>query len=158
MTATIILALLALLAPALPQSAAPDSEGFIHDWLVLAPIPISGDSGAVEIERDLLNGEAALKPKAGDKLSVAGRNLTWTAHQTEHYFIDFLAAFGKAEGEYVAGYAVTYVVAAEEIKATLALSTNDQGRAWLNGREVMKFTETRVLEKDSDRIEVTLAK
>jgi hypothetical protein len=53
---------------------------------------------------------------------------------------------------------VAYVVADEEMKVTLALSTNDQGKAWINGKPVFKFTDTRTLEKDTDRSEVTLAK
>ena len=41
---------------------------------------------------------------------------------------------------------------------TLALSTNDQGKAWLNGKEVFKFADTRTLDKDTDKVNVTLAK
>jgi len=44
------------------------------------------------------------------------------------------------------------------MKAKLALSTNDEGKAWLNGKEVFKFAETRTLEKDSDTGETTLNK
>ena len=91
-------------------------------------------------------------------MRVGGQLLGWQAHQTSDYFIDFLQSFGQARGEYVAGYAVAYVVADEEMKVTLALSTNDQGKAWLNGKPVFKFAETRTLEKDTDRVEVTLAK
>ena len=58
----------------------------------------------------------------------------------------------------MAGYAVAYVLADEDMKVTLALSTNDQGKAWLNGKEVFKFADTRVLDKDTDRVDVTLAK
>ena len=58
----------------------------------------------------------------------------------------------------MAGYAVAYVIADEEMKVTLALSSNDQGKAWLNGKEVFKFAETRTLEKDTEKAEVTLAK
>jgi hypothetical protein len=71
--------------------------------------------------------------------------------------IDFLQAFPE-RGEYVAAYAVAYVMADEDMKATLALSTNDQGKAWLNGKEIFKFAETRVLEKDTDRLNVSLVK
>jgi hypothetical protein len=147
-----------LLAPA-PQTFSPDPQGFIRNWLVLAPIAIEGESGASEIDRDILKGEATLTPKAGDKVaSTGGAALTWQAHQTADYFIDFLQSFGSTRGEYVAGYAVTYVIAEEEMKVTLALSTNDQGKAWLNGKPVFTFAETRTLEKDADRVEVTLAK
>jgi hypothetical protein len=77
--------------------------------------------------------------------------------QTSDYLIDFLKEF-PARGEYVAAYAVAYVTADEDMKVTLALSTNDQGKAWLNGKQIFKFADTRTLEKDSDRVEVSLVK
>jgi hypothetical protein len=158
MTAAAIVALASLVFYAAPQTSAPDAEGFIRNWLVLAPIPMEGESGAVEIDRDFIAGEATMTPKAGDKAMVGGRELVWQAHQTSDYFIDFLQSFGQARGEYVAGYAVAYILAGEEMKVTLALSSNDQGKAWLNGKEVFKFADTRTLEKDTDRTDVTLTK
>ena len=122
MYAASLVAVLTLVFSAAAQPFSPDAEGFIRNWLVLAPIAIEGEAGATEIDRD------------------------------------FLKSFGATRGEYVAGYAVAYVVADEEMKVTLALSTNDQGKAWLNGKPIFKFAETRTLEKDADRIEVTLAK
>lgn len=160
----IALSTAAFVAPLAPQTAAPgqafspDAEGFIRNWVVLAPIAIEGESGATEIDRDLLKGEAAIAPKAGDKIGLGNQLLEWKAHQAADYFIDFLQAFGGTRGEYVAGYAVAYVIADEEMAVTLALSTNDQGKAWLNGKQVVKFAETRTLEKDADRAEVTLLK
>ena len=158
MIASVIVALLNLVVFSAPQTSGPDGEGFIRNWLVLAPIAIEGESGASEIERDFLKGEATITPKAGDRVVVGGQELTWQAHQTSDYFIDFLQSFGKTRGEYVAGYAVAYVVADEAMNVTLALSTNDQGKAWLNGKPVFTFAETRVLEKDTDRVAVSLAK
>ena len=158
MKAVLIVTLLgAMLVPA-QDTSSPDAEGFIRDWLVLAPIPLGSESGADEIDKDFIRGEAAIKPKAGDSVSVGGTQLTWTRHRAGDYFIDFLAAFGKTRGEYVAGYAVAYIVADEDMKVTLALSSNDQGKAWLNGQQVFKFAETRTLEKDTDRSDVTLKK
>lgn len=158
MNAVTIVAVLSLVVPAAPQTFSPDADGFIRNWLVLAPIAIEGESGATEIDRDFLKGEATVTPRAGDKVAVGGGELVWQAHQTSDYFIDFLKSFGKARGEYVAGYAVAYVNADENMNVTLALSTNDQGKAWLNGKPVFKFTDTRVLEKDTDRIDVTLTR
>jgi hypothetical protein len=158
MSASLIVALLTVAASSAPQTSSPDGEGFIRNWLVLAPIAIEGESGATEIDRDLLKGEATVTPKAGDKVMAGGREAVWQAHQTADYFIDFLQSFGKTRGEYVAGYAVAYVVADDAMNVTLALSTNDQGKAWINGKPVFTFAETRVLEKDTDRIEVALAK
>ena len=158
MKAALIGALIgAMLVPA-QDTSRPDAEGFIRDWLVLAPIAIGSESGADEIDKDFINGEAAIKPHAGDRVTVAGTPLTWSVHRAPDYFIDFLAAFGKTRGEYVAGYAVTYIAADEDMKVTLALSSNDQGKAWLNGQQVFKFAETRTLEKDTDRSDVTLKK
>lgn len=162
MNASLIAGLLsAILLPAhlpAPQASSPDAEGFIRNWLVLAPIAIEGESGATEIDKDFLKGEATITPKAGDNVTVGGKALTWKAHQTSDYFIDFLQAFGKERGEYVAAYAVAYVIADTEMKVTLALSSNDQGKAWLNGKQVFKFADTRTLDKDTDRTEITLAK
>ena len=64
----------------------------------------------------------------------------------------------QSAAKYVAGYAVAYVIADESMKVTLALSSNDQGKAWLNGKPVFTFAETRTLDKDTDKMEVTLAK
>jgi hypothetical protein len=141
-----------------PQSFSPDPEGFVRNWLVLAPIAIEGDQGASEIDKDFLRGEAAIAPKAGDKVTVGARQLTWQAHQTSDFFIDFLQAFGKEQGEYVAAYAVAYVIADVEMKVTLSASSNDQGKAWINGKEIFRFAETRTLEKDTDKGDVTLVK
>jgi hypothetical protein len=158
MNTAAIVAVLSLVFSAAPQTSSPDAEGFIRNWLVLAPIAIEGESGAAEIDRDFLKGEAMITPKAGDKVMVGGQELVWQPHQASDFFIDFLHSFGKARGEYVAGYAVAYVMADEEMKVTLALSTNDQGKAWLNGKQVFKFVDTRTLEKDTDRTDVTLNK
>jgi hypothetical protein len=157
MTSIAVTALLAATLIQSPQTFSPDQEGFIRNWLILAPIAIQSESGASEIDRELIRGEATLKPKAGDT-PTAGGQLAWTAHETSDYFIDFLASFGKQRGEYVAGYAVAYVIAPEDMKVTLALSTNDQGKVWLNGSPIFAFAETRVLEKDADRVDVTLNK
>ncbi len=158
MKTSLIVALVCAALQTAPQTFAPDAEGFIRNWLILAPIPLDGESGAAEIDKDFLKGEAAVSPKAGDKVTVGSAPLVWTAHQTPDFFIDFLQAFGKERGEYVAGYAVAYIVAEEEMKVTLALSTNDQGKAWLNDKQVFKFEDTRILDKDTDRVDVTLTK
>ena len=136
----------------------PDGEGFIRNWLVLAPLPIEEGSGATEIEKDLLKGEAKLHPKAGEKVKFEGKEVAWTAHKTADWFIDFLTSFGKDRGEDACAYAVAYVVADAEMKVKLAIGSNDQCKAFVNGKEVAKFTETRTLEKDTESVEVTLAK
>ena len=158
MKSVLLAALVGVVLVSAPQTFSPDAEGFIRNWLVLAPIPIDGESGASEIDKEFLKGEAEVKPKADDKAAINNRPYTWTAHQTSDYFIDFLQSFGKQTGEYVAGYAVAYVIADADMPVTLTLSSNDQGKAWFNGKPVFKFAETRTLDKDTDRAEVTLTK
>lgn len=141
-----------------PETFSPDAQGFIRNWLVLAPIAVQEDSGASEIDRDFLKGEATIMPKAGDKATVGGKELTWRAHQASDFFIDFLQAFGKERGEDAAAYAVAYVIAGEEMTVKLFTGSNDQSKAWVNGKQITRFTETRTLEKDTESGEVTLAK
>ena len=156
MTAALLAFSLAVLTPA--ETYNPDAEGFIRNWLVLAPIAVQEDSGATEIDRDLIGGEAAVKPKPDDKVNVEGKILTWTPHQAAAYYVDFLQAFGAQRGEDAAGYAVAYVMADDEIKAKLSVGSNDQCKVWLNGKQVIKFSETRTLDKDTDSADVTLVK
>jgi hypothetical protein len=158
MKASLTVALLgAILIPA-PETFSPDADGFIRNWLVLAPIAIQEDSGASEIDKDFLKGEATTKPKAGDKVTVDGKEIIWKAHQTSDFFIDFLQAFGKERGEDVAGYAVAYVLADEPMTVKLSIGSNDQAKAWVNGKQIVRFGDTRTLEKDTESGEVALVK
>ena len=141
-----------------PQTFSPDAEGFIRNWLVLAPIAVQEDSGATEIEKDFLGGEATIQPKPGEKVNVGGKILTWTAHQAGDYFVDFLKAFGAERGEDVAAYAVAYINADDQMKVRLSVGSNDQCKVWLNGKQAVKFTETRTLDKDTDSADVVLNK
>jgi hypothetical protein len=147
--------LLVLLA--VPQDThAPDAEGFIRNWLVLAPIAIEEGNADTELDKDFVKGEAAMKPKAGDKVKIDGKELAWTAHKTADFFIDFRESFGKERGEDAAAYAVAYVWAEEDLKVKLSVGSNDECKAYVNGKQVIKFTETRTLEKDSDTAETAL--
>src|SRR6266850_2133845 len=103
MKAMLSLAILAATLSPAPDTFSPDNEGFIRNWLVLAPIPVEEGSGASEIDKDFLKGEATAKPKADDKVTVDGKELSWKAHKTADFFIDFLESFGKQRGEDVCG-------------------------------------------------------
>ena len=159
MKASLIVAFLSFSAILAQEKAtfSPDADGFIRNWLVLAPIAVQEDSGATEIEKDFLGGEATVKPKADDKVNVDGKILSWKVHQSPEYFIDFLKAFGSERGEDAAGYAVAYVIADDEMKVKLSVGSNDQCKAWVNGKQIIKFAETRTLDKDTDSGDVTLA-
>jgi hypothetical protein len=156
--ATAIL-VLALTAPAQDLSNV-DDEGFIRNWLVLAPLALENeDSGATEIDKDQLKDEAKLTPKEGEKVKHGGKELAWKKHKTADYFIDFRESFGGERGEDAAGYAVAYVICSDEMKGLkIQMGSNDQAKVYLNGTCVVKFGETRTLDKDQDSAEVALKK
>jgi uncharacterized Zn ribbon protein len=91
-------------------------------------------------------------------VNVDGKILSWQAHQTSDYFIDFRQAFGAERGEDAAGYAVAYVIADDAMNVKLSVGSNDQCKAWVNGKEILKFAETRTLDKDTDSGDVALVK
>jgi len=141
------------------QDAAPDGEGFIRDWLVLAPIPCEGsDNGANEIDQDQLKGEAKLEPKAGDKVKANGKEAAWTAHKTKDFYLDFKESFGKDLSEDAIGWAFAYVHAEADLDVKLQVGSNDQCKAWVNGVQLVKNDEGRTLEKDQNTAGVTLKK
>ena len=66
------------LAP--PQTFAPGTDGFIRNWLILAPI-VFDVSGAEAIEHRFLDDEPATKPKPRESVVIINTPLTWQAHQ-----------------------------------------------------------------------------
>ena len=94
-----------------------------------------------------------------DKAKVKNLELVWKSIQCKDSYFDFNEALGDSH-ENVAGFMVTYLVCEKELTdLTLLVSSNDEGRLFLNGKEVFKFTESRSLEKDSDKVEkITLNK
>src|SRR2546430_14431563 len=87
-----------------------DGEGFIQQWLVLAPIPFAdNESSSDAFNKEQIKGEADLRPKAGDKLKVGGKELTWKKNATAGHLLDFNAILGSQTEDSVA-YAVSYIV------------------------------------------------
>ena len=137
----------------------PDSEGYIRHWLMLAPIALAeGDSGSEAIFRQQIRDEAALRPKAGDKVTVGGKELTWQRITAQTNYFDFTAVV-KAIGEKEAGYAVTYIECeTEKPDVIMAVASNDEGRIYFNGVDIYVWGEPRTLTLDADKGRVTLKK
>lgn len=147
-------------SPAFAQNGKPDAEGFIRDWLILAPLSISDSAGADEIDKKQFADEAQPVAKDGESQKVGDKELTWKKTTTPAFYIDF-KELHPDQAEHVAGWAVAYVVSADEKTGlTLKMNSNDQGKVYLNGKEVVKFTDTRTLEKDAEDLAtgVTLKK
>jgi hypothetical protein len=149
-----------LAAPARAADAKPDDEGFIRDWLMLAPSPLPADAQAGdEIDKKQIADESAIKPKAGDKQKLGDKELEWKPVTAKDYYLDFNKTLGSDNTE-VVGYLVAYIVCDKDMPdLTLLIGSNDQAKVYVNGKELIKFTETRTIDKDSDKAEkVTLNK
>ena len=146
--------------PAAAQNGKPDAEGFIRDWLILAPYPIGDSPGADEIDKKQFAKEAQPDAKDGATQQVGNKELSWAKTTTPKFYIDFRELYPD-QGEHVAGWAVAYLVSADEKTGlTLRMNSNDQGKVYLNGKELVKFTDTRTLEKEAEdsASDVTLKK
>lgn len=130
-----------------------DEEGFIRNWLLLAPIPLGDDTGADGIDKQQLAGEANLKAVEGQKVMVGDKSLTWKAVKAKEYFVDINEALGEPQDQGVA-YLVAFVESPGEKKdVKVLMGSNDQGKVYLNGKEILKFSETRVLDRDTETAE-----
>ena len=141
------------------DSLRPNSDGYIRDWLMLAPIAIrDGETCADALLKDQIPNEATLRPKAGDKVKVGGKELTWRNVTAATNYFDFNETL-KSINDHVAGYMVTYVECDTDTPdVVMAVASNDQGRIYFNGVDIYAFTEPRPLMLDADKGKVTLKK
>jgi hypothetical protein len=136
-----------------------DAEGYIRDWLMLAPIALpEGESGADALFREQIRGEANLKPQSGDKVTIRGKELAWRSVTASTNYFDFNVTL-KSINDHAAGYLVTYIECeAEQRDVIMAVASNDEGRIYFNGVDIYAFNEPRTLMLDSDKGKVTLKK
>ena len=129
----------------------PDEEGFVRNWLVLAPLPFGqADNGSEALGKQQVPDEAKLQPKEGDKIKSGDKEFTWKAYKSDSYLLDFNAFLGQQTEDSV-GYAVCYLVADRDIPdLTMKTGSDDQAKVYLNGKEVFKNDEARPAEKDQD--------
>src|SRR6476659_1938733 len=74
------------------ESLRPDSEGYIRHWVMLAPIPLpERDTGTDSLFKEQIRGEATIRPKAGDKSKIDGKELTWQNITASTNYFDFNA-------------------------------------------------------------------
>ena len=154
-------ALFGLLMPKLgaADTSSLDAEGYIRDWVMLAPIALpEGSPAADALLKEQVKDEAALKPKDGDKVKINGQELTWRKITASTNYFDFNAIL-KTVNDHAAGFMVTYVECEKDMPdVTMAVGSNDEGRIYFNGVDIYAFTEARILELDADKGRVTLKK
>ena len=122
----------------------PDSEGFMQRWLILEPIPESGQltDSAVQatIKKDYFLNQLDVIPHDGETAAVNGTNFTWHAVDTREYNVNlyhFANALNKPTS-YVLFWAVTIVNCPQEIPGVrLAVGSNAASVWWVNGQEAI---------------------
>jgi len=137
----------------------PDSEGYIRHWVMLAPIALpAGETGTDATFKEQLKNEAALRPKAGDKVKIRGKELTWQNITAPTNYFDFNAIL-KTVNDHAAGYMVTYIECeTEKPDVIIAVGSNDESRIYFNGVDIYAFSEPRTLMLDGDKGKITLKK
>jgi hypothetical protein len=131
-----------LKTPTTPKKV-PAADGFIKRWLLLEPIASKGlteDVVQAEVKQEYFPNQLTVVPHDGDKVSVADKELTWHAVDTENYNVNlfhFARALGKPTSD-VLFWAVTIVNCPREIRdARLAIGSNAASVWWVNGKEVV---------------------
>jgi hypothetical protein len=139
-------------APALtragPAAKAPDPNGYIQRWLLLEPIRVQIRSNQeltdsfvqAALQKEYFPHQFTGVPKDGDKVTVAGAELTWHALDTSDYNVNlyhFAYDLGKPTFN-VVFWAVTIVNCPREIpNVRLSVGSNSASIWWVNGQEVI---------------------
>jgi hypothetical protein len=126
---------------------------------MLAPIRLpEGESGADAVFSEQIRGEGSLKPEAGGKVKVGGKELQWQKVTASTNYFDFNATL-KSLNDHAVGYLVTYVECeSEKREVIVAVASNDEGRIYFNGVDIYAFNEPRTLMLDGDKGKITLKK
>ena len=136
-----------------------DADGYIRHWVMLAPVALrDGETCAEALLKEQIKDEAALRPKAGEKVKVGGKELVWQNTTAATNYFDFNETL-KSINDHAAGYMVTYIECEQETPDVIvAVASNDQGRIYFNGVDIYAVTEPRPLMLDADKGRVTLKK
>jgi hypothetical protein len=123
------------------------AQGFLQTWLLLLPLPLdAGETGAQALDRFQLPGEADLRPWPGDRVLVGGQPWVWQEYRSPKAVVDFHAALGRVAGPSVV-YAVCYIESDQARDGLwLQVGSDDQSKAYLNGRELYQSRVVRPLE------------
>jgi hypothetical protein len=148
--------------PAKPRPAAPtltpprgatqlvDARGFIHRWLVLEPVPVSGrltEPGVQEaLQLAALPDVTGALPSDGVSVTVNGAQHQWHGLDTSNYNVNlyhFAWALSKPTSN-VLFWVETAVDSPSELQTVrLAIGSNAASRWWLNDEPVIALNDDR---------------
>ncbi|HEY6123761.1 MAG TPA: hypothetical protein VIV63_03855 [Steroidobacteraceae bacterium] len=127
-----------------------DARGFIHRWLVLEPVPVSGRLTEPAVQEALklaaLPDAPGAQPSDGKTVTVNGTDHRWHALDTSNYNVNlyhFAWALSKPTSN-VLFWAQTTVDSPREMQGVrLAIGSNAASRWWLNGEPVISLNDDR---------------
>jgi hypothetical protein len=127
-----------------------DARGFIHRWLVLEPVPVSGrlTEPAVQeaLELAALPDVPGARASDGVRVTVNGAEHEWHALDTSNYNVNlyhFAWALSKPTSN-VLFWVETTVDSPREMQGVrLAIGSNAASRWWLNGELVIALNDDR---------------
>src|SRR4051812_1650821 len=135
-----------------PKSATQpvDARGFIHRWLVLEPVPMTGRLTQTAVDEALktasLPGSTDTLPRDGEAIALASNTVTWHALDTINYNLNlyhFAWALSKPTSN-VLFWVTTTVDSPREVSGIrLAIGSNAASRWWLNGELVIALNDDR---------------
>lgn len=158
--------------PATASPKAPNSEGFLQRWVLLEPIrkPF-GNSNARFTEEAFVRNAVTNEyvpdnftqvPHDGDKVTVAGAELTWHTLDANGYNVKLFrfADMLKKTTYGVQFWAVTVVDSPRDMdNVRLAVGSNSASMWWVNGQEAVDlYTDRRMVEDDCVSKRLTLHK
>ena len=128
------------------------NPGAIKQWLVLAPIPFEATEIGTALEQQQVPHEAELRPFAGERFRIEGREWVWTHLNVPDSILDLNPFLG---GEHVQSlaYAVSYVHSeTEQTGLHMKIGCDDVARVYLNGKEVFRRVYPRSFVPDQDTV------
>ena len=135
-----------------PRSATQpvDARGFIHRWLVLEPVPVTGRLTQTAVEEALksasLPGSLDALPHDGDAVTLAGSAVKWHALDTVNYNLNlyhFAWALSKPTSNVLFWVMTTVDSPREMAGVRLAIGSNAASRWWLNSEPMVALNDDR---------------
>jgi len=156
--------------PATSSPKSPDKDGFLQRWLLLEPIKKNLRSNAgftdswvrTTLTTEYFPNQFTVMPKDGEKVTVAGDELTWHALDSSLFNVKlFRLAAGLNKQTYgVLFWAVTVVDSPRDMEnVRLAVGSNSASMWWVNGQEAVDlFGDRRMVMDDVISKRLTLKK
>jgi hypothetical protein len=94
-----------------------------------------------------------LAEQAWENTNVDGRQYRWQTYQAKGYVLDLTRFLSRERSVHSVAYAVCYLVAdAGQEQLQLKVSSDDQAKVYLNGREIYRHTQPRAMLRDEHTV------